>query len=392
MGKKGVRFAAALFAAIIWTARTASAAECNVSDLERALEANPDSVSARLALARTYQACGRFAEANILFDTVLRLENLPPDMAMQSEIYAEAAERYLEHDEGREGVLVGFDYIEAGIGGYSVTSLPDSGVSKPSELMYIGNLAGALSYLFPSGYALSGSLLYEGAIYDSSTTRNDSDLRARLGVSRAIGEGNIELALRGRMTYIGEGDYRHDYGVSLDWNRALDAENEIALGVFVRRRDYPSGPLEERTRTIADASATWTRALADGAASFSLGIHGGYHYATRRPDGNSGFYGASMRLDWQLIEHLGADFSAFWEDNRFNTDHIHFHPDTLDEAYILRRQDRLYELEAGLTWELAPTWAIRPRVYYVHDNSNLDDFHYGSVEYWVSVRKSFALD
>jgi hypothetical protein len=124
----------------------------------------------------------------------------------------------------------------------------------------------------------------------------------------------------------------------------------------------------------------------------SLGVHGGYHYATSRPEGDSGFYGARLGLNWQLAEQLGFDCFAFWEDNRFNTDRIHYHPDTLDEAYILRRQDRLYELGAGLTWQMARTWALQPRVYYVHDESNVNDFHYGSIEYWVSVRKSFTVD
>jgi hypothetical protein len=164
MEKCGVRSAVAAFAAVVCAARAAAAAECEFTELERALEADPTSVSARLELARAYHACGRYADAAILFDTVLHLEHLPADLKSQAEIYADAAERYLEHDEEQQGVLVGFVYVEAGIGGYSVTSTPDAGSSEPSEAKYLANLAGGASYLFPSGYALSGNLLYEGAV------------------------------------------------------------------------------------------------------------------------------------------------------------------------------------------------------------------------------------
>ena len=393
MSRCGVRSVVALFAAtIICATQIVFAAESDIPELERALEADRASVAARLRLARAYYAAGRFADAKILFDTVLRFEGLPADLESQTEIYMRAAERYLEPDADTAGRLVGFDYAAAGMGGYTVNSSSVTGTSEPSDLMYIANLSGGLSYLWPSGYSLNGSLDYEAQIFDSSTTHNDSDLRLRVGVSRALAAGIIELALRGRLTYIGDGDHRHDYGVSLDWHRALDVRNEIALGTFIRRRQYPSGASADRSRSIAEASADWIHSFADGGASFSLGIHGGYQYATRRADGDSALYGATIGLDWPFSERLGADVSAEWEHNRFNTDRIHFHPDTLDEAYILRRKDNLYEVATGLTWEFATTWNLQPRVVFLHDRSNLDDFHYRSTEFWVSVRKSFAVE
>lgn len=365
-----------------------AAADCDIPALQKALEADSDSVSAKLELASAYHECGRFADARILFDTVLGLENLPADLESQTEISSQAAKRYLE--QGGDGVLVGFDYIELGAGGYKVTS--SSGSSEPSEALYIAGLAGALSYLYPSGLSLNASLDYEWRGYDSSTTRNDSDLGARLGVSRSLGDGNFNVALRGRREYIGDGDYRHDYGISAGWSQALDVRNEIALGLFVRRREYPNGELSDRSRSTAEANADWIHSFADGSASVSAGIFGGYQYATERPDGDSGFYGVTLSLAWSFNESLSGDVFALWENNRFNTDHIHFHPDTLDEAYILRREDNLYEIEAGLTWGFAPTWVLQPRMVFVHDSSNLDDFHYSSIEYWVSVRKSFVMD
>lgn len=370
-----------------------TAAESGDSDdlasLEQAVEEHPASLAARLKLARAYHRAGRFAEARILFDPVLRFDNLPSGLSSQSEIYARAADHYLEAEDAEASRLVGFEFVELGLGGYRVNSTSDVGGAEPSELFYLAKLSGALSYMFSSGYALDGAIDYEGRLYDSNTTRNDSELDARVGVSRSLGASELELALRGTLTYIGDGDYRHDYGASLDWHYALNAQNEISAGTFVRRRQYPSGPRRDRSRTIAEASTAWTHSFADGATSVRFGVHGGYQYATRRPDGDSGFYGATADLDHAFSERLSAYVSGFWERNRFNTDHIHFHPDSLDDAGILRRRDNLYEVAIGLVWEFARGWGLEPGIFYVHDNSNLDDFHYASTEFWAGVRKSF---
>jgi hypothetical protein len=290
------------------------------------------------------------------------------------------------------GVSAGFDYFELGAGGYNVTSLPDSGATEPSEAFFVGGFAASLSHPYSNDYELNGSIDYEGRVYDSSTTRNDSELNVRLGVSRTLDEGSISFALRGRAFYLGDSDYRFDYGASVGWNREIDTRNGLSLGLFVRRRDYPSGDLSDRSRTIAEGNADWSHSFADGAASVSFGLFGGYQYATARADGESWFYGLTVGLDWTINDRVSTSFFALWEDNRFNTDHVHFHPDSIDEAYILRREDRLFEIEAGLDWEFAPTWTLRPRIFHVQDDSNLDDFHYGSIEFWVTLRKSFGDD
>ena len=58
---------------------------------ERSLAAQPDSVEAHLGLGRAYLALGDYARAKIEFETVLRFDDLPPDLESQAEIYAEAA-------------------------------------------------------------------------------------------------------------------------------------------------------------------------------------------------------------------------------------------------------------------------------------------------------------
>ena len=70
----------------------ANAALAADSELASDPGAQPDSVDAHLARGREYVARGQYAEAKIEFETVLRFDNLPPDLLSQVRIYdAQAA-------------------------------------------------------------------------------------------------------------------------------------------------------------------------------------------------------------------------------------------------------------------------------------------------------------
>jgi len=129
--------------------------------------------------------------------------------------------------------------------------------------------------------------------------------------------------------------------------------------------------------------------LLDGRATFTLTGHGGYNYATSRPDGNSAIYGATANLDYAITNRLDGFIFGWYERDAFNTDRIHFHPDSIDETAILRRKDNLYEVGGGLVWEFAPTWTLRPEVLWIRDQSNAVNFNYSSTEVWITLRWDF---
>ena len=191
------------------------------------------------------------------------------------------------------------------------------------------------------------------------------------------------------MSYRGDSIYRNDYSIFTNYRYRFDPDNQFTLGAEVQRRRYPEGRLRERSRTTATGTAGWVRSLLDGRASFSLEAHGGYNYATSRPDGDSAIFGATAELDFTFTDRLGGFIFAWYERDVFNTDAVHFHPDALDETVILRRKDNLYEVGAGLVWEFAGGWSLRPEILYILDDSNGVGFNYSSTEYWLNVRKGF---
>ena len=247
-------FALLLGEAALQTQRAAAARE----QFERALAAEPGSVAAHLGLGRAYLALGDTASAKIEFETVLRFDDLPPDLETQARIYAEAARAYAQGSR-----LLASGYALLGYGNYRVGS---AGGGPRNDAFYSARLGGRLNFELDDGYALVGSLDWRFRDYfDNDARRNDSDWRWNAALSRNAGEGNWIAGLRGRVSYRGEGVYRNDFGAYGQYRLRLDEDNQVAAGLEVRQRRYPSSSrLRERTRNIVEATASWTHALWDG--------------------------------------------------------------------------------------------------------------------------------
>jgi tetratricopeptide (TPR) repeat protein len=346
---------------------------------ERVLANEPGSVAAHLGLGRAYLALGEYARAKIEFETVLRFDDLPADLQQQTQLYASAAQNYAE---GRRLLAAGYGIL--GFGNY-YTGTTGGG---PQNDLYLSTRGGGnLNYELDDGYSINGSLDYRYANYFESQRRHDSDLRWNGAVSRNFGEGNLAVGSRGRLSYRGDGDYRIDYGLHGSWTYRVDDNDQFSAGAEIRDRRYMSGPQQDNSRTIAELTAGWTRSLLDGKVSVGLEANGGYQFNTERADGNAGFIGLTTTLNFSIIEGLGGNVFGLWQNDRFAFEHLGEYGDDVER--IGTRNDNLYEVGGGLTWQFAPGWSLNPEVLYIHDDSNLESANYNSVEAWLAVRFDF---
>ena len=204
----------------------------------RALAAAPGNVEAHLGLGRAYTALGNYESAKFEFETVLRFDNLPPDLHQQVEIYARAAAQ-----SARGERLVSFGYALVGVGNYSVNATRGTdafGGNETDDNFVSVRVGGGLNYELDNGYSLNGTLDYRFRDYDhedidAGNRRNDSDLRWNANVSRNIGEDNVAVGVRGRVSYRGDGNYRNDVGVFGNWRKRLDEDNQLSLGLANQR-------------------------------------------------------------------------------------------------------------------------------------------------------------
>ncbi|HRI16932.1 MAG TPA: tetratricopeptide repeat protein, partial [Burkholderiaceae bacterium] len=346
---------------------------------ERALEAEPGSVDAHLGLGRAYVALGEYARAKIEFETVLRFDDLPPDLQSQAEIYAAAA---AAHARGQR--LLASGYALLGYGNYRVGAV---GGGPQNDAFVSARIGGNLNYELSDGYALDASLDYRFRDYDADGRRNDSDLRWNGAVSRNVGEGNWVAGLRGRVSYRGDGQYRNDFGIYGNYRLRLGANDQVAAGLELRQRRYPNGPLRERTRNIVEATGSWTHSLLDGKASFTLAGQAGREFNTQRADGDANFFGLSPSVNFSITENLGGFAFLWWQNDRYHIERLGSPGDAL--VGIGTRNDNLYEIGAGLTWQFARAWSLNPEILYIRDSSNILAVNYSSTEIWMTLRWDF---
>jgi tetratricopeptide (TPR) repeat protein len=345
----------------------------------RALAAAPDSVDAHLGLGRAYLALGEYARAKIEFETVLRFDDLPPDLQQQAEIYGRAAQAYAEGQR-----LLASGYAIVGYGNYRTGA---RGGGPDNDRFVALRAGGSLNYELESGYSLDGSLDYRFRDYDNPDRRNDSDLRWNGAVSHSVGEGNAAVGVRGRVSYRGNGDYRNDFGLYGQYRWRVDADNQLGVGAEIRQRRYPTGPLRERTRNIAEFTGSWTRSLLDGKASFTLAGQFGREFNTQRPDGDANFFGLSPSVAFSITDKLGGFAFFWWQNDRYNIERLGAPGDSL--VGIGTRNDNLYEVGGGLTWQVAPNWSLNPEILYIRDQSNILAANYSSTEIWITLRLDF---
>ncbi|HYN62739.1 MAG TPA: tetratricopeptide repeat protein [Rubrivivax sp.] len=346
---------------------------------ERSLAAAPDSVDAHLGLGRAYLALGDYARAKIEFETVLRFDELPADLQSQAEIYAAAA---LAYADGQRVLTSGYAIVA--YGNYRTGAV---GGGPYNDGFFAARVGGNLNYLLSDGYALDGSLDYRFRNYDRAERSNDSDLRWDGAVSRTLGDGNLAVGLRGEVSYRGDSTYRNDFGLYGNYRLRLDPDNQVEAGLEVRQRRYPTGPLRERTRNIVELTGSWTHALLDGKASFTLAGQAGREFNTQQEDGDANFFGLSPSLDFSITENLGGLFFVWWQNDRYNIERLGSPGDSL--VGIGTRNDNLYEVGGGLTWQFLPTWSLNPEILYIRDQSNILANKYSSTEIWIMLRKDF---
>lgn len=361
-------------------------ADMAVEFFRRSLDASY-SIDAHLGLGRAYLAMGNYARAKFEFEAVLRFDHLPVYLHQQVEIYARAAENYARGDR-----LLTYAYAITGLGNYSVNATDGTnefGGSDTDDNFFNLRGGGGLTFQLDENYLLDLSLDYRYRNYDNEDRRDDKDLRWNGALNRSIGEHNLVVGLRGRNSYRGNGDYRDDYGIYTDWRYTFSPDDQFNIGFEFRRRDYPNGPLRERSRNIAELTVGWSHALQGGRASLSLLASGGREFATDdRPDGDSNFFGVSPSLSFTLTETLAGFVFAWWQNQRYNIERHNV--DAADNILgISERNDDLYEVGGGLSWQFANSWSLNPEILYIRDDSNILAEDYSSTEAWITLRKDF---
>jgi tetratricopeptide (TPR) repeat protein len=356
---------------------------------ERILAAEPNFVGVRLEMGRAYLALGDFARAKFEFETVLRFENLPPDLRQQAQIYGQAADKYLA---GKR--TVGFGYFELGYGydsnpqsatrisevtlaGGGTLLLPQSALARGDQYTALtagGELIHALTDRFTvfAGGEARGRLFRDLDIAEFGTV----DLRAGVGYSE--GAHNVRLAVTGGRFWLDDTEVRDSWGGTLDYRYLAGKQDQITLGLNVSRNEFLPSALVVNSYDMAQASFGWLHATADGRGAFGLTLLGGTEMETEgRVDGDKPFVGLRVLLQRSLADTVGAFVSAGVLYGEYSE---------VNPLFGSKREDTMGDITVGVSVAIAKGWSLRPQVLYMRNESNQDLYKYDRTDVSLNLR------
>jgi tetratricopeptide (TPR) repeat protein len=359
---------------------------------ERILAVEPNYVGVRLEMGRAYLALGDFARAKLEFETVMRFENLPPDLRQQAEIYGRAAENSLA---GRR--TVGFGYLEYGYGydtnpisatkvsnlvlaDGSILTLPPSALAHSDHYNAVST-GGEVSHALTNNYSLFLGADLRDREYNNIDIASNYSLDGRGGFGYSEGAHNVRLGMIGGSYWLDRVKTRKDYGWTFDYRYLANKQDQLTFNGTGTRFVYLPDALQINSYDLYQGAGGWLHATEDGKGVASLTLLGGYEKATDlRPDGNKPFYGARLALQRILTSSVGAFFSGGVQTGKYSQ---------INAAFDTTRRDTLYDATVGITWSFYGRWSLRPQVSYFKNKSNIELFEYDRTDASVNVRVDF---
>lgn len=357
--------------------------------LERVLAVEPDNVRARAEIARAYLALGETQTAAQEFATVKR-QGVPADVSMTVDRYIAALRRTEE-----PAALTG--YVEAALGydsnvnvgpNRSTIAIPGFG-NLPFELDRdtkanadgYGTLGAGVNLRTPlgGGYTLLAGL--------AGATRNNfgkqqfdtQNADASLGITRTAGQDVYTLMAQGGTFYLDHGRFRDHASLTGQWQRNLDARNQVGLFAQYAALEYPEQEARDARRWVA--GATYAHLYRDGLVAFASA----YGVSERTQHGDAdwlGFDGGGLRAGARL--NYGAQTVLFgavsWEYRGYKED---------DPLFLKKRRDNQFGVSVGATRYLTKAWSVTPQLSLTFNDSNTKLADYHREMFSVTLRREF---
>jgi tetratricopeptide (TPR) repeat protein len=359
---------------------------------ERILAVEPNFAGVRLEMGRAYLALGDYARAKLEFETVLRFDNLPPDLRQQALIYGKAADDYIA---GKRYAAHG--YAEYGYGydsnAQSATSVREITVVNGVTIVLPDNALerGDQYHTFALGgelvYALSERLsAYVGGDgrarrYGDIEAADLGSLDTRVGLSYNDAATTARLGLIAGRFWLDDEKTRDSLGLTADYRRLVSKQDQLSIGLVASSFQFIPDALEVNDYNLYQLAIGWVHAAANGRGAAGITLLGGVEKETNgREDGDKPFFGARVTLQRAFSDRIGGFMLAGAQHGTYSE---------VNPLFGFRRVDTLYDVTAGVSWVFAKGWSLRPQILYLKNDSNAPLFEYDRTDVSLNLRKDF---
>lgn len=359
---------------------------------ERILAVEPNYVGVRLENGRAYMDLGNYARAKQEFETVLRVENLPPDLRSAAEQYARLAEQGLE---GKRTFFTG--YAEYGFGydtninaaiAENLVPLPSglflelADLSVAQEDWYNAfNAGGEVIHALTDRFSVFAGIDYHGRLYSHESFFNYSDIEGRIGIGHANGPHNVRLSGRYGRFILDDDTLRDVAGATVDWLYAVDASNQLNFTGSYAQYRFQQELLESNDFNGYGGALAWNHATLEGQALVGASFNLGYEdEINNRIDGDNSIFGLTLTGQATLTDSLGAFAIAGVQRSNY---------DTLNPIFLRTRADTFYSVTSGVTWTFHEYFSLRPQIAWSMNDSNIPLNQFDRWDFSINLRASF---
>jgi outer membrane protein len=359
----------------------------------RVLALDPGHAGARIDTGRAYLALGNWAQARAAFEALLALK---PPPALRAQLLAYLGEARRERTSGAvaRGYLSVFGGTSSNVnqapgesqvfvpGLLAVLQLSDQNVRKGDSFAGVG---GGIEAATPLSERVS---LIGGAEFLSRANAQESAFDVGgVAVSAGLAWAGEQHIVRGQLqavrSTLGGSTSREVRALSLDFAEKTAAPGTLGPWYgFLQAGTYRHPPADLK---IFDADFLTVGAGANlpidrkSTASVVL-LAGGDQDRGGNPGGNRSGLGARLAWERVLGPKLRLAVLASVQNSRY---------DELDPAFLVRRQDRRWDLESFLRYELAPKLELRFGGLRSVQDSNIAIYEFRRTDWTLTLRREF---
>lgn len=371
--------------------------------LERVLVVNPNSVAARLDMARAYYQLGDILRAKTEFMTVLQ-QNI--SIAARANV-----EKYLDEiaarESGKQTHITG--YVEGSVGNdsnvnnsssqsqvfvdlYAVNYSLDSANIKTSDNYYKVVAGGEIIHNLNTNWSWYAGVDVRQRSYYTQKSFDFLDTGGRAGVAFEAKSNHFRIGIMGDQ-YKLIGSYKSDTtGVNAEWRHVFSPGNQSKLfGQYTQYR-FADVTMQPNDCDQQVASGSWLHFSADGKSTLSGGVHYGIEQDVStiitppatpsggRADGSRRFGGLRIGSQTAVSEKTTLFANAGIQVSNYSR---------VNPLFLQQRKDRLYDLTLGASWHWNKLWTLRPQLDYSRNDSNIVIYGYNRTDVSLNIRRDF---
>lgn len=361
--------------------------------LERVLDVDPDNAAARTEVARAYYLTGEREAAKAEFEALKTTQ--PPEAVntlidrylaaidYQFSANRPSADLFIElgagYDSNANSATDQTTVAVPAFGGVPITLL-DGALEQGSPLFSLaGGFQGARP-LAPDLALIGGASILHRIATDESQF-SQTYFNANAGFHYLYGANQFRILAQGQRFNFGGDPNRDLAGASLQWQRNIDADNQLTAFYQGGVLRYPGQAIRDAQRHVGGVG--WGHVLdAESSAVVFASLYLGTEKQdeSTRDDLGRDFYGVRVGGQYGFTPDITGIAGFVYQRAQHNG---------RDLLFIETREDDYYDASISLIWQLDRNWSVRPEVRYTRNDSNIVLNEFDRVEGMVSVRNDF---